>query len=91
MIYKTLHRPCLFLTLFVLLGFSINSKASTFDSLRVERVGEQSYILHEVDPKETLFGISRRYQASVGDIVSANEELKAGLKIGQNDSNSVYS
>jgi LysM repeat protein len=81
--YKTLHLPSLVLTLFILFGFSINSSASTFDSLRVERVGEQSYILHEVDPKETLFGISRRYQASVGDIVNANEVLKAGLQIGQ--------
>lgn len=81
--YKTLHQPCLVLTLFILFGFSINSNASNFDSLRVERVGEQSYIMHEVDPKETLFGISRRYQASVGDIVNANEVLKAGLQIGQ--------
>ncbi len=81
--YKTLHLSCLVLTFFTLFGFSINSKASTFDSLRVERVGEQSYILHKVDPKETLFGISRRYQASVGDIVNANEVLKAGLQIGQ--------
>jgi LysM repeat protein len=81
--YKTLHRSCLVLTFFILFGFSINSKASTFDSLRVERLGEQSYIMHEVDPKETLFGISRRYQASVGDIVNANDVLKAGLQIGQ--------
>jgi LysM repeat protein len=81
--YKTLHLPSLVLTLSILFGFSINSSASTFDSLRVEQVGEQSYILHEVDPKETLFGISRRYQASVGDIVNANEVLKAGLQIGQ--------
>jgi LysM repeat protein len=81
--HKTLHQPCLVLTFFILFGFSINSKASAFDSLRVERVGELSYILHEVDPKETLFGISRRYQASVGDIVNANEVLKAGLQIGQ--------
>ena len=81
--YNTLHRSCLVLTFFILFGFSINSKASTFDSLRVERLGEQSYIMHEVDPKETLFGISRRYQASVGDIVNANDVLKAGLQIGQ--------
>lgn len=81
--YKYLHLPSLVLTLSILFGFSINSSASTFDSLRVEQVGEQSYILHEVDPKETLFGISRRYQASVGDIVNANEVLKAGLQIGQ--------
>jgi LysM repeat protein len=81
--YKTLHNPCLWITLFLLFGFSINIKASTFDSLRIAQVGNQSYILHEVDQKETLFGISRRYQASVGDIINANEVLKAGLKIGQ--------
>jgi LysM repeat protein len=81
--YKTSHHPCLWITLFILFGFSINIKASTFDSLRMERAGDRSYILHEVDQKETLFGISRRYQASVGDIVNANEVLKAGLKIGQ--------
>lgn len=81
--YKTLPIPGFCLTLFILLGFSINSEGSTFDSLRVERVGDQSYIMHKVDPKETLFGISRRYQASVGDIVNANEVLKAGLQIGQ--------
>lgn len=53
------------------------------DSIGVQRVGDKSFILHQVDPKETLFGISRRYGAPVNDIVSANEALKQGLKIGQ--------
>ena len=61
----------------------MSSFASTIDSVGVEKVGDQSFILHEVDPKETLFGISRRYQAAVGDIVDANASLKQGLKIGQ--------
>lgn len=56
---------------------------SELDSIGVERMGDKSYILHKVDPKETLFGISRRYGAPVNDIVSANEALKQGLKIGQ--------
>ncbi|MDG1276753.1 MAG: LysM peptidoglycan-binding domain-containing protein [Algoriphagus sp.] len=72
---------CIAITSF--LSFSISSSASTIDSVGVERVGDQSYILHEVEPKETLFGISRRYQAPVGDIVNANASLKQGLKIGQ--------
>ena len=53
------------------------------DSLGVERVGDKSFILHRVEPKETLFGISRRYVSPVGDIIGANEVLKQGLKIGQ--------
>jgi LysM repeat protein len=72
---------CIAATLF--LSFSLNSSATTIDSVGVEKVGDQSFILHEVEPKETLFGISRRYQAPVGDIVNANAALKQGLKIGQ--------
>lgn len=59
------------------------SELASIDSVGVQRVGDQSYILHEVDPKETLFGISRRYNSPVSDIVNANPVLKQGLKIGQ--------
>ena len=64
-------------------SFSPAFGSSELDSLGVERVGDKSYILHLVDPKETLFGISRRYGAPVNEIVSANDALKQGLKIGQ--------
>lgn len=64
-------------------SFSMAFGLSEVDSVGVERVGENSYILHRVDPKETLFGISRRYGAPVNEIVNANEALKQGLKIGQ--------
>ena len=59
------------------------SELVSADSVGVQRIGDQSYILHEVDPKETLFGISRRYNSPVSDIVNANPILKQGLKIGQ--------
>ncbi len=68
--------------LFIVLPASAES-LSKMDSVGVERVGDQSFILHEVEPKETLFGIGRKYQAVVGDIINANESLKGGLKIGQ--------
>lgn len=64
-------------------SFSFASTISAKDSVGVERVGDQSFILHEVEPKETLFGISRRYQSPVSEIVNANPLLKQGLKIGQ--------
>ena len=74
--------------LFLVLSFASLPKleASTLvplDSIGVERVGDKTFILHKVTPQETLFGISRRYQVSVGDIQNANEVLKQGLKIGQ--------
>ncbi|PZX50914.1 LysM domain-containing protein [Algoriphagus chordae] len=59
------------------------SELTSVDSVGVERIGDKSFILHEVDPKETLFGISRRYNSPVSDIVNANPVLKGGLKIGQ--------
>lgn len=59
------------------------SALSAGDSIGVERIGDKTFILHKVSPQETLFGISRRYQVSVGDIQNANEVLKQGLKIGQ--------
>lgn len=53
------------------------------DSIGVERVGDKTFIIHEVSPQETLFGISRRYATPVNEIVQSNENLKDGLKIGQ--------
>ena len=38
---------------------------------------------HEVQPKETLYGISKQYNISVQDLEKLNPELKDGLKIGQ--------
>lgn len=66
--------------------YSINTYATEValrDSIGIERVGAKTFIIHQVEQQETLFGISRRYAASVNDIVQANEELKAGLKMGQ--------
>jgi LysM repeat protein len=53
------------------------------DSVGVERIGDKTYIIHQVDPQETLFGISRKYNVPVNDIVQNNDNLKQGLKIGQ--------
>ncbi|WPR77590.1 LysM peptidoglycan-binding domain-containing protein [Algoriphagus sp. NG3] len=64
-------------------SLSMASESASIDSVGVQRIGEQSYILHEVDPKETLFGISRRYKSPVSEIIEANPALKQGLKIGQ--------
>jgi LysM repeat protein len=74
----------LFLSLFCFFSsFTMGAGIYELDSIGVERVGNKSFILHRVEPKETLFGISRRYASPVGDIIGANEVLKQGLKIGQ--------
>ncbi|WP_215223056.1 LysM peptidoglycan-binding domain-containing protein [Echinicola shivajiensis] len=67
------------------LGFVSASFAgnTAIDSVGVEKIGDRTFIIHEVKSKETLFSISRRYETPVGEIIENNSELKQGLKIGQ--------
>jgi LysM repeat protein len=53
------------------------------DSLGTETVEGKVYILHRVEEKETLYGISRRYGASIESIIAANPSADSGLEIGQ--------
>ena len=69
-----------------MIGLAIPSKGALLvgsDSVGIEKIGGKSFIIHQVDPQETLFGISRRYNTPVSDIVQNNDTLKDGLKIGQ--------
>jgi len=38
---------------------------------------------HVVQPKETIYGISRQYNVSQDDLIAANPQIKDGLKVGQ--------
>jgi len=72
------------LMFFVGFGFFANgSNLVLKDSIGIQKIGDQTFIQHLVTEKETLFGISRRYETSVNDLILKNEELKQGLKIGQ--------
>ncbi|MCH6200885.1 LysM peptidoglycan-binding domain-containing protein [Aquiflexum sp. LQ15W] len=65
-------------------GFQINAKELVSrDSVGIEKVGNKTFIIHQVEEKETLFGISRRYQVAVNDIIENNPLLSDGIKIGQ--------
>lgn len=61
----------------------IEAKVLLSDSLGLEKHGEQLFIIHKVEAKETLFALSRRYKVGVEDIQKHNPELSEGLKIGQ--------
>lgn len=81
---KKLHFLWVVLSFIYFNPFLLVANVSTkIDSLGIEKIGNQSYILHRVESKETLFGISRRYSSPVNEIVGANNALKDGLKIGQ--------
>lgn len=77
-------KKCVLVLCFMIFGFFVQgSNLVLRDSIGLEKIGDQSFIVHLVTEKETLFGISRRYQTSVNELILKNEELKQGLKIGQ--------
>ena len=53
------------------------------DSIGVQKIGDRTFILHQVVGQETLFSISRRYKVPMVAIQEANEALKQGIKDGQ--------
>ncbi|MCH7399652.1 LysM peptidoglycan-binding domain-containing protein [Belliella sp. DSM 107340] len=68
----------------IALSLQVNgSELVRLDSVGIEKVGDKTFIVHQVEERETMFGISRRYATSVNEIIQNNEELKAGLKMGQ--------
>lgn len=83
MIFGSKFHVAIFSGFLMISSASIASEMTSIDSVGVERVGDKTYILHAVEPKETLFGISRRYAAPVSEIIESNAVLKQGLKIGQ--------
>lgn len=40
-------------------------------------------MIHQVEPGETLYSLSRRYNATVADITNANKGISSGLSVGQ--------
>jgi len=53
------------------------------DSLGLETVNGQTFVIHKVEEKETLYAISRRYRTTVDAILRYNAEAGSGLEIGQ--------
>lgn len=69
---------------FLLLSFiASTAMAEIKDSIGVEKKDGKVFVLHQVDAKETLYSISRRYAAKVEDIKAANPDMGEAIKIGQ--------
>ncbi len=49
----------------------------------IDAVKESSYLLHVVQPKETVYSIAKKYEVSEDDIKMWNDLMANGLKIGQ--------
>ncbi|MCW5911583.1 MAG: LysM peptidoglycan-binding domain-containing protein [Cyclobacteriaceae bacterium] len=60
-----------------------SAPAAPVDSLRMETVGGKQFIIHQIDEKETLYAISRRYGVPITAILEHNPAADGGLAVGQ--------
>ncbi|MGC6470194.1 MAG: LysM peptidoglycan-binding domain-containing protein [Flavobacteriales bacterium] len=65
-----------------LLTILLLSDLSSFAQHRDTIIDGRTYIIHEVQARETLYGISRLYGAELNDVVVANPIVIQGLQIG---------
>lgn len=71
------------MALFLLLNAQV-LKAGVQDSIGVEKKDGKRFVLHRLEAKETLYGLSRKYGVSVDEIKKANAGVNLNdLKIGQ--------
>ena len=68
-----------------LLSFSASALGVTAvrDSVGVERKNGKLFVQHKVEPKETLYALSRKYNIPVAQIVEANPHVQSAIKIGE--------
>lgn len=67
----------------ILMGLSslpAHASWAVADSVGVERKDGREVVIHEIEAKETYYGLSRRYQVPVKEIIAANNNK--ALKIG---------
>jgi LysM repeat protein len=70
------------MTLTVLI-FCSASFTTPADSIGTEVINGKVFVIHKVEEKETLYSLSRRYGATIPEILEYNPTADAGLEIGQ--------
>ncbi|MFM7851702.1 MAG: LysM peptidoglycan-binding domain-containing protein [Flammeovirgaceae bacterium] len=53
------------------------------DSVRTETINGKQFIIHQIEAKETLYSISRRYGVTVTAIIESNSAAEGALAVGQ--------
>jgi LysM repeat protein len=67
------------------LSFSANAYGmeAARDSVGVQHKNGKRFVQHKVDPKETLYALSRKYSVPVAQIVEANPSVETTIRIGE--------
>ncbi|PRY05379.1 LysM repeat protein [Pontibacter ummariensis] len=77
----------LFLTLVAVPALSLSASAFDLpvvrDSVGIARKNGKLFVQHKVEPKETLYALSRKYSVPVAQIVEANPSVETTIKIGE--------
>lgn len=82
--YGRLHLlSCILFLVFISQSVAFAAERDRLDSIGVQKIGDRTFIIHQVVGQETLFSISRRYKVPMVAIQEANEALKQGMKDGQ--------
>ncbi len=76
---KRLQSLILFLTALL----SISAEGLMAQKLRIETQDQQKYVIHRVQKGETLYSLSRAYEADVNELSRLNPEAAKVLKLGQ--------
>lgn len=63
-------------------AMSVIGGPAPMDSLRLETQNGQKFIVHQIDQKETLYAISRRYGVPITAILEHNPTADGGLSVG---------
>lgn len=62
---------------------SWTNPAAPLDSLRLETINGKQFVIHQIDAKETLYSISKRYGVPITQILENNPTADGGLATGQ--------
>lgn len=66
-----------------MVAFSSFSNGFVKDSIGIKKEGGKTFVLHKVEPKQTLFSIVKRYGSSVAEFKTANPGISEGVNVGQ--------
>lgn len=67
----------------IFLGVAVSMASGQSARVHYNTEAEQAYYIHEVQPKETLYGITKTYGVKVRDLVKLNDLASTDLSLGQ--------
>lgn len=73
------------LTLVIAFFFALqlSTKGNTLDSLGLKKENNKTFLLFKVGPKQSLFSILKRYNLSLSEFKTANEDVQIPVKTGE--------